>query len=482
MNDFRILVVDDEELMRDYVSETLIRKNYQVDIARNGKEALARTDDNQYHLIITDMKMPEVTGMDLLKSVKSKCPETFVVVLTAYGTVENAVEAMKLGAYDYLMKPCTADEIEMLVERVIQFQNLLVENKILKSQLHEKYDMQAIIGRSSVMDRVFELIHTVSNTRATVLIQGESGTGKELVARAIHYNSSRKNNNFIKMNCAALPEGLIESELFGHEKGSFTGAIRRTTGKFGLADGGTILLDEISEISPSLQAKLLRVLQEREFERIGGNQTIKIDVRIVATTNRDLKIEIEKGNFREDLYYRLNVFPLVLPPLRDRKEDIPLLVQHFIERFSLENGLPIRSVEPESMEKLLRHDWHGNVRELENIIERAVIISKTPSITPQDICLDDAPAGTPRSSAGDGLSIPFGQSGSTPPSGESKPFHPRTLAEMERNAILSALKQYNNNRTKAAEVLDISIRTLRNKLHEYRDTGVLPPEFELKQD
>ncbi len=469
MKEFRILIVDDEELMRDYLHETLIRKEYQVDTARNGRDALRLIEEHSYQMIITDMKMPEITGIDLLREIKKKTPEIFVIVLTAYGTVENAVEAMKLGAFDYLMKPCTADEIEMLVERVIQFQNLITENKILKKQLHEKYDLHAIIGESPPMGRIYELIRQVAPTKATVLIQGESGTGKELVARAIHYNSPRRHQNFVKMNCAALPEGLIESELFGHEKGSFTGAIRQTTGRFGLADGGTILLDEISEISPNLQAKLLRVLQEREFERVGSAQTLKVDVRVVATTNRDLKKEIEAGNFREDLFYRLNVFPIMMPTLNERKGDISLLVRHFAERFAMENGLPYKEIIPETLDKLMAYHWPGNVRELENVIERATIISHSSIIAPDDVLTDNYKATTDFLNKNDAIV--------TSEEGQIKP-----LAEIEKEMILQTLRKFNNNRTKSAEVLGISIRTLRNKLAEYREEGALPPEFELKQE
>ncbi len=467
MSEFRILVVDDEELMRDYLYETLKRKGYNVEIAKNGKEAIKILEDNNYNLVITDMKMPEITGMDVLRFVKEKTPDTFVVVLTAYGTVENAVEAMKIGAYDYLMKPCTADEIEILVDRVKNFQNVIAENKLLKSQLFTKYDLSSIIGISKPMKKIFELIKTVAKTKATVLITGESGTGKELVARAIHYNSPRRDKPFIKMNCAALPEGLVESELFGHEKGSFTGAIRQTTGKFGLADGGTILLDEISEISLNLQAKLLRVLQEKEFERVGGSQTIKVDVRVIATTNRDLLKEIANNNFREDLYYRLNVFPIKMPPLRERKEDIPALVNHFIEKFSLENGVPIRKIHKDALEKLMNYDWPGNVRELENTIERATIISKSDIITPDDIIIEENIPVNKEFDLQTFMNTYFGN---------------KTIAEIEKDAIFVTLRKCGNNKTKAAEKLGISIRTLRNKLNEYRDAGLIPEDFDLKQE
>ena len=318
----RILIVDDEELVRDFITEVLLRMGYAPLAAPSGEKAFEYLEKSEYDLVITDYKMPGVSGDDVLKKTIELYPDCRVIMLTAFGTIDHAVEAMKMGAHDYLTKPISPDHLEMVVNKAIEYKTLKVENRNLKSEIGDKYSFENIVGKSSAMREVFELIQRAGPSDSTILISGESGTGKELVARAIHYRSSRADNPFIKMNCAALPEGLIESELFGHEKGAFTGAIRSTRGRFEMADGGTLLLDEISEIPPALQAKLLRVLQEKEFERIGSGQTIRVDVRVIATSNRDLKEEVEKGNFRDDLFYRLNVIPIDLPPLRQRIEDI----------------------------------------------------------------------------------------------------------------------------------------------------------------
>lgn len=320
----KILVVDDDSLMRDFLSETLNRSGYWIDLASTGEEALEKIKKENYDLILSDIRMPNMGGMELLKTTREYLPDAKVVMMTAYGTVQNAVEAMKLGAFEYVMKPFSTDEIELVLTRALEHRKLILENKLLRSEVIGKYSFENIIGKSPQMQKIFEWVEGVADTRATVLITGESGTGKELIAKAIHYHSSRREGPFIRINCAALPEGLVESELFGHEKGSFTGAIRQSRGRFELADRGTLLLDEISEITPHLQAKLLRVLQEREFERVGSGIPIQVDVRIIATSNRDLKELIDKGRFREDLFYRLHVVPIHIPPLRERKEIFPL--------------------------------------------------------------------------------------------------------------------------------------------------------------
>jgi len=337
----KILVVDDEPLMRDFLVETLQRKKYLVEAVGNGSQAIEKVKTDYYDLVLTDMRMPEVTGMQVLKETKKVGLNIEVIIITAFGEVDDAVEAMKLGAYDYIQKPFNADKIEIVVDRAIEHQRLENENRTLRNdnnqlrnQLKERYTFSSIVGVSDVMRKVYDTIEMIAPTKATILIHGESGTGKELVARAIHYNSDRQNKPFIKVNCAALPESLMESELFGHEKGAFTGAIRTTKGRFELAHTGTLLLDEIGELSLPLQSKLLRVLQEREFERVGNPSPLSVDVRVISTTNRDIKQEVQDGNFREDLFYRLNVVPIYLPPLRDRKEDIPLLVDHFLRKYS----------------------------------------------------------------------------------------------------------------------------------------------------
>jgi DNA-binding NtrC family response regulator len=443
----RVLVVDDDSLMKDFLKEALGRSDYSVDLASTGEEALEKIRDKDYDIILSDIRMPQMSGMELLKATKEYLPDAKVVMMTAYGTVENAVEAMKLGAFDYVMKPFSADEIELVLKRAFEHKRLIWENRLLRSEVAGKYRFENIVGKSPQMQKIFELVEVVADTKATVLITGESGTGKELIARAIHYNSSRKAGPFIKINCAAFPDGLVESELFGHEKGAFTGAIRKSRGRFELADGGTLLLDEVSEISPALQAKLLRVLQEREFERVGSGETIQVDVRIISTSNRNLKEQIEKGKFREDLFYRLNVIPMHISPLRERKEDIPILAEHFLKKYNLENNRSIEGISQKVYEMFMEYLWPGNVRELENYIERAVVTSRGKVLTPGDFSKELVLSKAYFSSE----AIEVGCS----------------IYEAEKRLILKTLESEGGNRTKAAEILGISTRTLRNKLQEY---------------
>lgn len=453
----RILVVDDESLMREFLAESLSSQKYEVDSAENGIKALELMKNNKYDLILTDLKMPKITGMEVLSDAREKMPDCKVIMMTAYGTVENAVEAMKIGAFDYITKPFSVDEVLILVKRALEFSSLQKENKRLRSELEDKFSYRSIVGESSVMKKVFETIKTVSQSRSTVLVTGPSGTGKELVAMAIHYSSPRKNGPFIKINCAALPSELMESELFGHEKGAFTGAIRRYHGRFERADGGTLLLDEISEMSPRLQAKLLRVLQEREFEPVGSSETVSVDVRIIATSNRDLSRQIENGDFREDLYYRLSVININLAPLKQRISDIPLLVGYFLEKYNRENGKAVESVSGEVMDLWMNHDWPGNVREFENTIERAVVMCKGKEITISD------------------AEMPFHRSVREPAASAAENSIPggfamkagTSIADMEKDLIYRTLESQNGNRTSASEILGISVRTLRNKLAEY---------------
>ena len=443
-----ILVVDDDAYVREPTEEILRRKGYEVDTATDGKSALSKLDEADYDLILSDIKMPGMDGMALLEAARAKFPDTHIIMMTAFGSVDNAVEAMRKGAYDYIQKG-SADpaEIELVVERALKYQDTERENKRLRSELQDKYSFSNMIGKAHNMEQVFDLIDTVADSRATVLVTGESGTGKELVARALHYNSSRRTAPFIRLNCAALPKELMESELFGHEKGAFTGASKQTRGRCEMADGGTLLLDEISEIDPALQAKLLRVLQEREFERIGSTQTIKVDVRIVATTNRDLQKEVTAGNFREDLYYRLNVIEMGLPPLRERKEDIPALVQTFVAKFNEENGKSVSGLADETLDALLQYDWPGNIREMENYTERAVVVAQSEILTPGDY--PQRLISGPQGNNDGGLHVGM------------------TVHEMERRLIMKTLESCKGNRTEAAGLLGISTRTLRNKLHEY---------------
>ncbi len=440
-----ILIVDDEKLVRDFLCETLSRTGYSVRTAENGEAGLKEIADREFDCVFTDVKMPQASGIDLLKAVKQTSPLTSVVVITAYGTVSDAVEAMKLGAFDYLPKPFTPEHIEVTAKKALEYRRLLLENRRLKKELAGKFEN--IIGRTPSMKKVFDLVESVAPSRATVLLIGESGTGKELIARSIHHLSPRKEAPFVRVNCAALPEGLIESELFGHEKGAFTGALRQTRGRFEMADGGTLLLDEISEIPIGLQSKLLRILQEREFERVGSGYTLKVDVRVIATTNRNLAEAVKKGNFREDLYYRLNVVKVEMPPLRDRREDIPLLAAHFIHKYASENGKKIDGIAPRALSLLTDYPWPGNVRELENFIERGVVVAQSnvllPSDFPKELVLGLASDGEDRLRPG------------------------TTIEEVEKRLIIKTLEAVEGNKTKAAQMLGITARTLHNKLAEY---------------
>jgi two-component system response regulator AtoC len=449
----KLLVVDDEEVIRDLLRETFLRKGYTVTTASHGKEALTKLNKEDFNLVVTDIRLPDISGMKILSESKKKYPDLGVIMITAYGSIKNAVKAMKQGAFDYITKPFNLEEMELVVDKFFSFQNLVDENAYLRSELDRKFNYENIIGNSEPMKRVFEAIRMVANSKATILIQGASGTGKELVARAIHYNSDRKHNPFITTNCAALPEGLVESELFGHEKGAFTGAYKTTKGRFELADGGTLLLDEVSEISPALQAKLLRVIQEREIERVGGGHPIPVNVRIIATTNRDLKHEVEEGNFRDDLYYRLNVVPIYLPTIAERQEDIPLLVQYFLKKYAEENKRPVKQISEKAMLALTAREWPGNVREIENTIERAIVMSGN-DVQVLNIEHYMFPEIIRRSRPTQVSDLPI------------------TLREAEKSLIIQALNGNEQNRTKAAEQLGISVRTLRNKLNEYRKEGI----------
>jgi DNA-binding NtrC family response regulator len=438
----KILVVDDDTIMRESVVEILRRRGYAIEACTNGREALEAFGRGEFDLVISDIKMPGMTGIELLSKIKQIDPDIPFLVITAFGDVSLAVDAMKKGAYDFIQKSENLlDELEMSVDRTLQYGSLLSENKRLKSALREQW---SYIGATGPIEQIRELARKVAESRSTVLLTGESGTGKELIARSIHYQSPRQNGPFVKINCAAMPEGLIESELFGHEKGAFTGALRTKLGKFELASGGTLLLDEIGEMPTVMQAKLLRVLQEQEINKVGGDVPVEIDVRIVATTNRNLEEEIRKGAFREDLYYRLNVFHIHLPPLRERLEDIEALAEHFVKKYNQQNGFGVEGLDPACGPLLRRHGWPGNIRELEHAVERAVVLTRTGLIRPEAFALRE--------------------------SGDSKKQSLRpgmTIAEAEKELILSTLEFCGQNRTKAAQMLDISIRTLRNKLHEY---------------
>ncbi len=452
---YRILVVDDEPLMREYVEEALQRAGYQVDTAGNGADGVALFDAHQHDVVVTDLKMTPMDGIAVLREILAKHPQTRVIVMTAYATIETAISALKGGATDYILKPFSPDVLEVAVTRALELSRLTRENQYLREELNVRFDGGSMIGASPLMRRVQEDIQKVTNSRATVLIRGASGTGKELVARAIHHGGSRANKPFIKVNCAALSAGILESELFGHEKGAFTGAHDRKIGRFELADGGTLLLDEVSEINVELQAKLLRALQEREIERVGGSTTIPVDTRIVATSNRNLEEAVAAGKFREDLFFRLNVITLQLPPLRDRKEDIPNLADHFLRKFNTENGKQIQGFTDEARTALLAYNWPGNIRELQNAIERAVVLSVEKWLTPRDFQFNTA-------------SLIQESAPTALPAGT-------TVAEMEQRLIFSTLEHCQQNRTRASELLGISVRTLRNKLNEYQAAGIDVP-------
>ena len=370
-----ILLVDDKSSMRKVLKQTLESDQIVILEAEDGEKALETIKSKHVDLVITDIKMPKLDGMTLLKMIKESDNEIVVIIMTAYGTIETAVEAMKLGAYDYITKPFSTEQVKLTVEKAIERQKLLYENKYLREKLNDQYNYKRIVGNSAPMQPVYELIEKVAPTDTAVLIRGDSGTGKELVAHAIHFNSRRKEKPFIKVNCAVLADSLLESELFGHEKGSFTGAAGKRIGRFELANGGSIFLDEIGDISPATQVKLLRVLQEKEFERVGGSESIKADVRVIAATNKNLEEAIKKGTFREDLFFRLNVVPIFVPPLRERKEDVERLASHFLTRYSLEANKKINKIEKKALELMSRYNWPGNVRELENAIQRAVVLA-----------------------------------------------------------------------------------------------------------
>ena len=454
-----ILIIDDEPLMRISISDALKVEGYNVMSAETGGEGLKSIKDTSYDVVITDLRLPEVDGVQILKSCKQISPRTKVLMITAYGSVDTAVEAMKIGAYDYITKPFSMDEFILTVKRLIALRDLEDENIYLKEKIEERYEFSGIIGKSDKMKDIFEKIEIIAPTDTTVLITGESGTGKELVANAIHYNSPRKNEAFIKVSCAALPETLLEAELFGHERGAFTGALKQKKGRFELAHKGTLFLDEIGEINQTVQVKLLRVLQGREFERLGGTSTINVDVRIIGATQRDLKKEVQKGSFREDLYYRLNVVPVHLPALRDRKEDILLLTEHFLNMYSKHMNKPMRGISIEAREFILKYDYPGNIRELENAVKRALTLSRDKEIQPWDLPEDMCTICREGSKVGERLSY-------------SEPL-PTAMSLFEKQYVSKVLEETKGNKTLASKLLGISRKTLWEKCKLY---GLLKKE------
>jgi len=439
----RILIVDDEEIVRESLSGWLEKDGYTVSSAQDGPSAIARVNAERWSILLVDMKMPGMDGLQVLEQAKKIQPDAAVVIMTAYATVDTAVAAMKLGAYDYLVKPFDPEEMSLMITKIVGQQALVRENVLLRKVLKRDYRFRDLVSKNPKMRAVFELARTAARSSSTILVLGESGTGKEVLARAIHVESPRSQGPFLAVSCAALTESLLESELFGHERGAFTGAVARQRGKFEAAHRGTIFLDEIGDITPKLQLALLRVLEERRFTRVGGVEPVEVDVRVIAATNRDLGKAVEQGHFREDLYYRLNVIPIQLPPLRDRREDIPLLVDHLLEQLCVETGRKVESVSHDAMALLMEHPWPGNVRELRNVLERAVVVASGSSIQAPDLGLLEAARG--EAAAGDMA----------------------TLEQVERRHIAHVLAKSGGNITQAARVLDIDRVTLYNKIKKY---------------
>ena len=445
-NNKTILIADDDESLRRVIEYNLSNKGYRVLLANNGNEALNIFKSEDVDIVITDIKMEKVDGLELLEEIKRLKSNALVIMITAHGSIETAVKAMKLGAYDYITKPFNRDELQIIIEKAQNLQSLMSENIRLRQELADRFSLGNIIGASSKMKRIYDMVARVAKSDSTVLLQGESGTGKELIARAIHFNSSRAKKPFITVNCSAIPENLMESELFGHVKGAFTGAVKDKVGKFEAAEGGTIFLDEIGDIRKDLQVKLLRVLQEKSIDKVGSTQDINVDVRVIAATNILLETAIEEGKFREDLFYRISVIPILLPPLRERKDDIPLLVQHFMAKHGGKDCKMLSEV----LDILNRYDWPGNVRELENIIERAIVLKKEDNvINPEDIP-DHIKIKQLRSQ----MSLEIPDEGVK-------------LEEVEKALIINALNKAGQNQTRAAELLNISRQTLIYRMQKY---------------
>lgn len=446
----RVLIVDDEPNMLDVLSSILSEEGYDVDVAGNGRDALSKVSSGNFHVVILDLKLPDMSGLDILREIKCQVPQTATIMITAYSSVDTAIQAMKIGAYDYITKPFKIEQLRTTVASALELGASFFRTPSTKAGRQRNFEM---VGSTDRMQEIFEMIDFVAPTNASVLIYGETGTGKELLAKAIHDCSHRERGPFIKVNCAAIPEGLLESELFGHERGAFTSAVATRLGRFEMADSGTIFLDEIAEMSPAMQAKLLRVTQEKEFERVGSSETRSVDARIISATNKSLIELVATGDFREDLYYRLSVVPIYIPPLRERKTDIRLLAEKFLRYYSDALGKKVESISKEAMETLMGYDWPGNVRELENCIERAVIFAKAPIIEADNLFVGLPAINAPLSDR-DNLDV----AGS---------HEPGSIKEMEKAHIIRVLRATNSNRTQAAEILEISRRTLQNKIKEY---------------
>ncbi|HJZ84176.1 MAG TPA: sigma-54 dependent transcriptional regulator [Polyangia bacterium] len=458
----RVLIADDEANLRRVLGAILEREGYEVLAAADGEEALELMSQD-VHTVITDLKMPRLDGMSLLRKVAAEWPDVPVIMITAHGSVDNAVEAVKLGAFDYIEKPFEREQIKLVVHKALATFDLSRKTTATPAKVEPGRGRYQLVGRSAAIQQVFQIIEKVADTPSTVLITGESGTGKELIAKALHENSGRSGGHFIKINCAAIPKTLMESELFGYEKGAFTGAVGSKPGRFELADKGTLFLDEIGEIPIEMQVKLLRVLQESEFERVGGIKTIKVDVRLITATNRDLQKEYAAGNFREDLYYRLNVVPVHIPPLRERREDIPLLVDHFVRKFNERLRKNIEGVEPDALDRLVGHHWPGNIRELENVLERTILFCEGPRIKASDL-----PAEIGLSLGAPPVPVaPLGERALPTPATSLKEIVRAETERVERELIMRALEETGGNVTRAARKLKISRKSLQNKMKEF---------------
>ena len=441
-----VLIIEDEKIMRITIEDALKAKGYEVKSFEKASDGLKAYSEEPFDIVLTDVRLPDINGMEVLRRIKEIDDSSMVIIMTAFGTIKDAVEAMKMGAFDYITKPFSLDELSVIINRAAEVKQMQDENLRLKRAISRCYCYPNIIGESDAMKGIFRMIDRLSQSDSTVLILGESGTGKELIASTIHYQGKRKDAPFVIVNCGALPENLIESELFGYEKGAFTGATRRKPGRFELAHGGTIFLDEVGELPPSVQVKLLRVLQDGTFERLGGTETIKVDVRVIAATNRDLEREVREGNFREDLYYRLAVIPLTLPPLRERREDIPLLIEHFLQRYNSRLGKQIR-FSKEAVEALMEYPFPGNVRELENIVERMVTLCESDRVKKEDLPPHVLKKGREKESSAQPLT--------------------KVAQEAEREYIIRVLRQTGGNRSRTAEILGISRKTLWEKMRQY---------------
>ena len=468
----RILVVDDEESIREFLEIMLKKEGYEVTCVEDGQRAIDILKKKSFDLVISDLQMPNVTGIELLKHTKDNYPDLLFMMITAFGTTETAVDAMKMGAYDYVTKPFKLDEVRLNIANALRSQHLEFENRNLKKELNKEYSFQSLVGNSSAMHHVYDLVKRVSATPTNILVTGESGTGKEMVAKAIHYNGPLKDRPFITVNCGAIPESLMESEMFGHKKGSFTGAVADKAGLFEVADGGSLFLDEVGELPMTIQVKLLRAIQERVIRRVGATEDSHIDVRLIAATNRDLEVMVENGTFRQDLFYRLNVIQIKTPPLRERKDDIPLLAEHFLKKYNERLGKTVNSISSDAMNTLRKYDYPGNVRELENIIERTVALEAGASILPESLPpFVKTTSGSRQMVSSEGIEIT-----------EDGIDLEKVLGQIEKELIIKAIHEANGVKKRAASLLDISFRSMRYRVEKYNLGSISDEEEDMDEE